>query len=76
MSVPNLPPGTKVFRYKLDFYYQQSLLYLVTLICYAGLRGTFDFEKLPTLDDDIAGAADRYRARSHRYRGQYGLERP
>ena len=37
MSVPNLPPGTKVFRYKLDFYYQQSLLYLETLICYAGI---------------------------------------
>jgi hypothetical protein len=47
-----LPHGAKVFRYKLDFYYQQSLLYLVTLICYAGVRGTFDFEKLPTLVED------------------------
>ncbi len=47
-----LPPGAKVFRYKLDFCYQQSLLYLVTLICYAGVRGTFDFERLPTLGED------------------------
>ena len=47
-----LPPGAKAFRYKLDFYYQQSLLYLVTLILYAGIRGTFDFEQLPTLGSD------------------------
>lgn len=52
MDAHALPPGAKVFRYKLDFYYQQSLLYLVTLICYAGVRGTFDFEKLPTLVED------------------------
>ncbi len=42
----------KVFKYKLDFYYQQSLLYLITLIFYAGIRGTFDFERLPTLVAD------------------------
>lgn len=42
----------KVFKYKLDFYYQQSLLYLITLIFYAGIRGTFDFERLPTLAAD------------------------
>ncbi len=29
------------FRYKLDFYYQQTLIYLVTLVLYAGIRGTF-----------------------------------
>ena len=28
------------FRYKLDFYYQQALIYLVTLVVYAGVRGT------------------------------------
>lgn len=28
------------FQYKLDFYYQQSLIYLVTLIIYAGVKGT------------------------------------
>lgn len=52
MDTHGLPHGAKVFRYKLDFYYQQSLLYLVTLICYAGVRGTFDFEKLPSLVED------------------------
>ena len=31
----------KVFKYKLDFYYQQALIYLVTLILYAGVRGSF-----------------------------------
>ena len=29
----------KIFRYKLDFYYQSALLYLVTLIVYGGIRG-------------------------------------
>ncbi|MDP1678238.1 MAG: hypothetical protein Q8L88_15380 [Bacteroidota bacterium] len=29
------------FKYKLDFYYQQALIYLLTLIIYAGVRGTF-----------------------------------
>lgn len=31
----------KEFKYKLDFYYQQALIYLVTLILYAGVKGTF-----------------------------------
>jgi hypothetical protein len=31
----------KVFKYKLDFYYQQALIYLLTLILYAGIRGNF-----------------------------------
>jgi hypothetical protein len=47
-----IPAGSKVFRYKLDFYYQQSLLYLVTLMLYAGIRGTFTFERLPSLVQD------------------------
>lgn len=42
----------KVFRYKLDFFYQQAILYLVTLILYAGIRGTFTFETMPTLSAD------------------------
>ena len=46
------PPGAKVFKYKLDFYYQQSLLYLVTLLLYAGIRGTFSFEQLPSMTAD------------------------
>ncbi len=29
------------FKYKLDFYYQQALIYLVTLILYIGVKGTF-----------------------------------
>jgi len=31
----------KTFKYKLDFYYQQTLIYLVTLVLYAGTRGSF-----------------------------------
>jgi hypothetical protein len=31
----------KTFTYKLDFYYQQALLYLGTLVLYAGIRGSF-----------------------------------
>jgi hypothetical protein len=31
----------KVFKYKLDFYYQQTLIYLSTLVFYAGVRGSF-----------------------------------
>ncbi len=36
------------FKYKLDFYYQQALIYLLTLILYAGVKGTF-FENNFTL---------------------------
>src|SRR3970040_890079 len=31
----------KVFKYKLDFYYQQAIIYLLTLVLYAGVRGSF-----------------------------------
>ncbi len=31
----------KVFKYKLDFYYQSALIYLVTMILYGGIRGNF-----------------------------------
>jgi hypothetical protein len=31
----------KVFRYKLDFYYLSALIYLITLILYGGIRGSF-----------------------------------
>jgi hypothetical protein len=30
-----------VFKYKLDFYYQSALIYLVTMIVYGGIRGNF-----------------------------------
>jgi len=31
----------KVFQYKLDFYYQQAIMYLITLLVYTAIRGTF-----------------------------------
>lgn len=31
----------KEFKYKLDFYYQQTLIYLSVLVLYAGIRGSF-----------------------------------
>ena len=46
------PAGARIFKYKLDFYYQQALLYLVTLVLYAGIRGTFEFERLPSMVSD------------------------
>lgn len=49
MEVNKFQTGAKAFKYKLDFYYQQSLLYLITLLLYAGIRGTFNFERLPSL---------------------------
>ncbi len=52
MEEHRLPAGSKMFKYKLDFYYQQSLLYLLTLILYAGIRGTFSFDQLPSLEVD------------------------
>ena len=45
-------PRMKAFRYKLDFYYQQALLYLLTLLLYGGIRGTIVFERMPSLQDD------------------------
>lgn len=35
----------KVFKYKLDFYYQSALIYLVTLVLYGGIRGNFVEQK-------------------------------
>lgn len=44
----------KVFRYKLDFYYQSALIYLVTLIGYGGIRGSFVEQKfLYVLNDPL-----------------------
>lgn len=33
--------GQKSFKYKLDFYYQQTLLYLFVFLLYAGIKGSF-----------------------------------
>jgi hypothetical protein len=30
----------RIFRYKLDFYYQSAIIYLITLILYGGIRGS------------------------------------
>jgi hypothetical protein len=34
-----------VFRYRLDFYYQQALIYLLTLVLYGGIKGSFVEER-------------------------------
>ncbi len=52
MDEHRFPEGAKVFKYKLDFYYQQALVYLVTLLLYGGLRGTITFERMPSLEAD------------------------
>ena len=52
MSHYQMPQGAKAFKYKLDFYYQQAIVYLVTLMMYGGVRGTFDFERLPSITGD------------------------
>jgi hypothetical protein len=41
-----------MFRYKLDFYYQSALIYLVTLIVYGGVRGSFVEAKFEYVLDD------------------------
>lgn len=40
------------YKYKLDFYYQQALIYLVTLIIYAGIVGTFLQDSLTVVFHD------------------------
>ena len=42
----------RVFKYKLDFYYQSALIYLVTLILYGGIRGNFVEQKFEYMLDD------------------------
>ncbi|MEK7250570.1 MAG: hypothetical protein AAB209_09120 [Bacteroidota bacterium] len=44
----------KVFKYKLDFYYQSALIYLVTLVLYGGIRGSFvEKEFIYVMNDPI-----------------------
>jgi hypothetical protein len=44
----------KTFKYKLDFYYQSTLIYLVTLILYGVVRGSLVEKKFEyVLDDPI-----------------------
>lgn len=42
----------KAFKYKLDFYYQSALIYVVTLIIYGGIRGNFVEAKLEYVVND------------------------
>ena len=42
----------KIFKYKLDFYYQSALIYLVFMILYGGIRGNFVEAKLQYVLDD------------------------
>jgi hypothetical protein len=40
------------YKYKLDFYYQSALIYLLTLILYGGIRGNFVEKKFEYVLDD------------------------
>lgn len=42
----------KVFKYKLDFYYQSALIYLLTLVAYGGIRGSFVESRFEYVLDD------------------------
>ncbi len=48
----SMADNEKVFKYKLDFYYQSALMYLLTLILYGGLRGNFVEAKFEYVLDD------------------------
>jgi len=45
-------PDSQEFKYRLDFYYQQALVYLITLIIYTSIRGTIAWNHLPALGSD------------------------
>ncbi len=42
----------RIFKYKLDFYYQSAIIYLVTLILYGGIRGNFVEKTFEYVMDD------------------------
>ena len=42
----------KIFKYKLDFYYQSAIIYLVTLILYGGIRGSLVEARFEYVLDD------------------------
>lgn len=44
----------KTFKYKLDFYYQSALIYLLTLVAYGGIKGSFvEKEFIYVMNDPI-----------------------
>ena len=42
----------RVYKYKLDFYYQSAIIYLVTLIVYGAIRGSFVESRFEYVLDD------------------------
>lgn len=42
----------RIFRYKLDFYYQSAVIYLLTLLLYGGIRGKLIEKKFEYVLDD------------------------
>ncbi|MDA0986114.1 MAG: hypothetical protein O3A55_00695 [Bacteroidetes bacterium] len=45
---------SREYIYKLDFYYQQALIYMVTLVIYIGIKGTFiDKDWQLTMQDPV-----------------------
>jgi hypothetical protein len=48
----NVTGQEKTFKYKLDFYYQSALIYLVTLILYGGIRGSLVEQKFEYVLND------------------------
>ena len=50
--MPEPETHSEIFRYKLDFHYQQAIVYLITMVLYAGFRGTFTLERFPSLMAD------------------------
>jgi uncharacterized membrane protein len=42
----------KAFKYKLDFYYQQALLYLLVFFLYAGIKGSFFEDQFSIVFED------------------------
>ena len=52
MTQPPVEHTGNAFKYRLDFYYQQAILYLVTLLAYSGVRGTVTWDRLPSLSAD------------------------
>ncbi|MGA9115904.1 MAG: hypothetical protein WB626_03920 [Bacteroidota bacterium] len=42
----------RIFRYRLDFYYQSALIYLLTLVIYGGIRGSLIEARFEYVLDD------------------------
>lgn len=47
-----MPDQPRIFKYKLDFYYQSALIYLVTMILYGVIRGSLVEKRFSYVLDD------------------------